>query len=279
MDFAIKTFEWFEKYSYDSELGGYFQFISKDGKPFEDGYMGTPPKDQNTMIHILESFTELYKVWPDKLLKDRLNSVLQIIRDKIVTSKGYVNLFFQKDWTPMSFRNTNERNYEFDHVSFGHDVEIAFLMLEASEVLGIDNDTLTLRAAKKLVDHAIKNGFDFERGGIFDRGYYMPGDENITIIKNTKEWWAQAEALNSFLLMSRLFPDDKNDYLQKFYLQWDYIKKYLIDHEYGGWYWGGIDIEPKLKMNIKASIWKGNYHTSRAIINCLKILSNNFAKK
>ncbi len=277
LDLAIKTFEWFEKYSYDSELGGYFQFISKDGKAFKDGYMGTPPKDQNTMIHILESFTELYKVWPDKLLKDRLKSVLQIIRDKLVTPKGYVNLFFQNDWTPI-IKSNQEQNYEFDHVSFGHDVEIAFLMLEASEVLGIENDSLTLRIAKKLVDHSIKNGFDFERGGLFDRGYYMPGDENVTIIKNTKEWWAQAEALNSFLLMSKLFPNDEIDYLQKFYLQWDYIKKYLIDHKYGGWFWGGIDIEPEQSMSNKASIWKGNYHTSRAIINCLMMLSNDCNK-
>jgi len=275
LDLAIKTFEWFEKYSFDTEHGGYFQFISKNGKPFKDGYLGTPPKDQNTMIHILECFTELYKVWPDKLLKERLNSVHQIIRDKIVRPEGYVNLFFQRDWTPISFKNANKRNYEFDHISFGHDVEIAFLLLEASEVLGIENDSLTLSIAKKLVDHSIENGFDSERGGIFDRGYYMPDDSNITIIKNTKEWWAQAEALNSFLLMSKLFPNDRNNYRQKFYLQWDYIKKYLIDHEHGGWFWGGIDIEHEIKKSNKASVWKVNYHTSRALINCLKMLSEN----
>jgi mannobiose 2-epimerase len=227
------------------------------------------------MIHILECFTELYKVWPDKLLKERLNSVHQIIRDKIVRPEGYVNLFFQRDWTPISFKNANKRNYEFDHISFGHDVEIAFLLLEASEVLGIENDSLTLSIAKKLVDHSIENGFDSERGGIFDRGYYMPDDSNITIIKNTKEWWAQAEALNSFLLMSKLFPNDRNNYRQKFYLQWDYIKKYLIDHEHGGWFWGGIDIEHEIKKSNKASVWKVNYHTSRALINCLKMLSEN----
>jgi mannobiose 2-epimerase len=274
LQLAKKTFDWFEKHSYDPEYGGYFQFVSRDGKPFTDGYDGVPPKDQNTLIHILESFTELYKVWPNPLLKERLNSLLHIIRDTIVTPTGYMQLFFKRDWTPISFRNSSnnerEKNYEFDHVSFGHDVEIAYLMLETSEALGKKNDSTTLRIAKKLVDHSLINGFDYTNGGIFDRGYYFKGDDKLTIIQNTKEWWSQAEALNSFLMMSELFPNDKFDYYQKFCWQWDYIKKFVIDNEYGGWYWGGIDIVPANKTVPQASIWKGNYHTSRALINCLR---------
>ncbi len=115
--------------------------MSREGIPFTDGYRGTPPKDQNTMIHLLECFTELYEVWPDVTLRERLSSVLQIIRDTITTDKGYMKLFFQRDWTPVSYRESNsiirEKNYEFDHVSFGHDVETAYLMFEASEALGI----------------------------------------------------------------------------------------------------------------------------------------------
>lgn len=274
---AIKTFDWFERHSYDPEFGGYFQFVTEDGKPFKDGYNGTPPKDQNTLIHILESFTELYKVWPDPLLKERLSSLLHIIRDTIVTPTGYMQLFFKRDWTPISFRNSSkaerEKNYEFDHVSFGHDVEIAYLMLETSEALGIKNDTTTLHIAKKLVDHSLINGFDYNNGGIFDRGYYLKNDNKLTIIQNTKEWWAQAEALNSFLMMSELFLNDKLDYYQKFCWQWDYIKKFVVDNEYGGWYWGGIDIVPANRTSPKASIWKGNYHTSRTLINCLRRLN------
>lgn len=270
---AQELFNWFERCSYDKQYGGYFQFISREGIPCKDGYGGVAPKDQNTMIHILEAFTELYKVWPDIILKERLTSLLHIIRDTITTGKGYMNLFFQRDWTPISFRNANheerQRNYEFDHVSFGHDIETAYLLLEASEALGIEYDS-TLAAAKRMVDHTLRNGWDMERGGIFDRGYYLPGDENISIIKNTKEWWAQAEALNSFLLMSLLFPGETLNYYEKFCRQWDYIKKHLIDKEYGEWYWGGVDIEPGNKYYVKGSIWKGNYHTSRALINCIK---------
>ena len=273
---AQETFKWLEKHSYDPKYGGYFQFVTREGKALKDGY-DAPPKDQNTMIHLLECFTELYKVWPDDTLRERLASTLHLIRDVITTDKGCLTLFFKQDWTPVSYRNadqaTREKNYEFDHVSFGHNIETAYLMLEASEALGIKDDTLTLAVAKKMVDHTLNNGWDKERGGIYDRGYYMPGEDTITIIQNTKEWWAQIEALNSMLMMSQLFPNDKIDYYKKFILQWNYIKEYLLDGEYGGWYWGGIDIVPDNKSFAKGTIWKGNYHTSRGLINCLKRLS------
>jgi mannobiose 2-epimerase len=276
---AQETFNWLEKHSYDPVYGGYFQFMSREGTPFKDGYKGTPPKDQNTSIHLLECFTELYEVWPDPVLKERLNSMLKIIRDTITTKKGYLNLFFNQAWVPFSNSQYSpeyiKANSEFDHVSFGHDIETAYLLLEASNVLGIKNDTVTLRVAKKMVDHSYKNGWDKEYGGLYDGGYYFSQTQGITIIRETKEWWSQAEAMNSFLMMSELFPGEKLHYYEKFCYQWSYIKKYLIDPKYGGWYWGGIDKVPGNIHAPKGSIWKCNYHTSRALINCLKRLRNN----
>ena len=273
LKFAQETFRWLEKHSYDPERGGYFQFVSREGVPFVDGYQRVPAKDQNSTIHLLEAFTELYQVWPDPELKDRLRELLQLVRDTITTDKGYMVLFFKRDWTPISYKDSSPdvraRNYEFDHVSFGHDIETAYLMLEASKALGIENDARTLAVGKKMVDHGLKYGWDKERGGIYDGGYYLPGDVNPSIVRNTKEWWSQVEALNSFLLMSELYPNDELRYFDKFRAQWKYCKKYVIDNEHGGWYWGGIDIVPNNKFSPKSTIWKCNYHTSRALINCI----------
>jgi mannobiose 2-epimerase len=278
LHFAQEAFQWFEQHSYDPLHGGYFQFMSRNGTPFTEGYRGAPPKDQNSMIHLLECFTELYKVWPDPTLKERLHSTLRIIRDTITTDKGYMVLFFQRDWTPVSYRDSSsevrEKNYEFDHVSFGHDVETAYLMLEASEALGMKNDTTTLRAAKKMVDHVLRNGWDKDHGGIYDGGYYFQGEDRPSIVRKTKEWWAQVEAFNSFLMMSELFPDDALDYYGKFRAQWEYCKKYLIDNEHGGWYWGGVDMVPNNVLSPKGTIWKADYHTSRALINCIRRLKS-----
>lgn len=276
LELAKKTFYYLENNSHDKKFGGYYQFLTREGKAFESGFDYYPPKDQNSSIHLLECFSELYKVWPDNLLKDRIILLLKIIRDKITTDKGYMNLFFSKDWTPITFKDSSEevrqQYFELDHVSFGHDIETAYLMLEANEVLGIKSDSITNLKALKMVDHTIKYGWDEKFGGVFDGGYYFNNENELRIVKTTKEWWAQAEALNSLLLMSLLYPSEKK-YYQKFCEQWNYIKNYLIDQDYGGWYWGGIDQAPQNRYANKASIWKVNYHTARSLINCIKLLN------
>ncbi|MGA9120244.1 MAG: AGE family epimerase/isomerase, partial [Bacteroidota bacterium] len=273
---AQETFRWLEAHSHDSVYGGYFQFLSREGAPFVDGYHGTPPKDQNSSIHILECLTELYTVWPDPLVRKRLEEMLQVVRDRMVTEKGYLKLYFQRDLTPVSRRDTSgdisRRDLFLDHVSFGHDIETGYLLLEASKALGLKNDTKTLRIAKKMVDHSLKYGWDKEHGGVFDGGYYFKGKSEPTIVMKTKEWWGQLETLNSCLMMSQMFPHDPLNYEKFFVAQWSYCEKYLIDHEHGGWYWGGTDIVPANVKSAKSTIWKCNYHTSRAIINCIRRL-------
>ena len=279
LELAEETFNWLDKNSYDPEYGGYFQYLSRNGTSFKEGYHGVPPKDQNSSIHLLEAFTELYLVWPDNKLKERLASLLHIIRDKFVTKKGYLDLFYERDLTPVSYRDSSaevrKKHYEFDHVSFGHDIETGYLMLEASKALGLKNDTVTLRIAKKMVDHTLKNGWDEKVGGIFDGGYYFKDEKKISIIMKTKQWWSQIEALNSCLMMSEIFPDDKMNYYGKFCELWNYIKNYLIDKKFGGFYWGGIDEVPGIKTYPKGTIWKGDYHTTRGLFNCIKQLQFN----
>ncbi|GAA4322694.1 cellobiose 2-epimerase [Mucilaginibacter gynuensis] len=278
LNFAKQAFWWLEKHSHDPVYKGYYQHIEADGTPVKRtaAFASTSDrgyKDQNTSIHLLEAFTELYTVWPDSLLKERLHELLFLIRDKITTPKGYLNLFFQPDWTHVSTRDSTDesilKHRYLDHVSFGHDVETAYLMLEASHVLEIHNDTVTMKVAKRMVDHALKNGWDNKTGGFYDEGYYYKNKPGITIIKDGKNWWAQAEGLNALLLMSDHFPKDSMQYYAKFKQLWGYVQTYLIDHENGDWYQGGIDKDPEYKMALKGQIWKGTYHNFRALMNCV----------
>src|SRR5690348_12480026 len=132
--------------------------------------------------------------------------MLLLIRDRIVTDKGYLTLFLTPDFKPISFRDSSkeviEKHHYLDHVSFGHDVETAYLMTEASHVLGLENDTLTARIARKMVDHSLDNGWDSVKGGFFDEAYYFRDSDGITITRDTKNWWAQAEGMNALLLMA-----------------------------------------------------------------------------
>ncbi len=275
LDLAIKTFLWLDTYSRDPEFGGYADRMMRDGSWLYDRYL----KDQNSSIHLLEAFTELYQVWPDNLLRKRLLEMLILIRDTLINENGYLTLFFERDWQPVSFRDSSasfrEANYFYDHISFGHDVETAYLMLEASHALGLTGDLRTLNVAKKIVDHALDNGWDRENGAFYYQGYYFTDSDTLTIINNKKVWWVQAEGLNTLLLMSELFPEVKR-YYQSFKTLWEYTKEYLIDHEYGGWYMEGLDQSPEARTAPKASIWKVNYHTARALINCIKMLRSEF---
>lgn len=281
LNLAKKTFMWLENKSHDPVHKGYFQNLTKDGTPIKRtseipststvGY-----KDQNSSIHLLEAFAELYQVWPDPLVRERLEEMLVLIRDTIVTEKGYLTLFLTPEWEPISFvdspESVIEEHHNLDHVSFGHDIETAFLMLEASHVLGLEHDEKTLQIAKKMTDHTIKYGFDNKVGGFYDEGYYFKGEDGIKIIRDTKNWWAQAEGLNTLLLMADIFPEDDLNYFNLFQKQWDYIDKYIIDHEHGEWYKGGIDKDPKQKTALKAEIWKASYHQFRSLANVVQRL-------
>ena len=95
-------------------------------------------------------------------------------------------LFFKPDWTPISFQDAGEaeiiRHKNLDHLSFGHDVETAFLLQESAAALGWEKDSLTLYKAKKMLDHALAQGWDQQVGGFYDEGYYFKGEEKTRIV-------------------------------------------------------------------------------------------------
>lgn len=268
--FAKKAFRWLDEHFHDGVNGGYYQFVTREGEALRGGWGKYPAKDQNSSIHLLEALTELYHVWPDETVGKRLEEMLTIIRDTIVVEPGYLRLFFSEDWTAVSYRDSSEAsrsaNYEMDHVSFGHDVETAYLMLEATDALGLDR-TETLRVGKMMIDHSLAYGYDSENGGLIDGSYYLNDTDDPVVVLPGKAWWPQAEALNSFLIFADLYPDDSHDYDQRFWEMWKYIDENVVDHERGGWYWAGLDVEPERKEFAKGSIWKAAYHDGRALLN------------
>jgi cellobiose epimerase len=284
LNLAQKAFHWLERGSHDPVHKGYFQNLDRQGRPLSPGagVKGPVPnpqlryKDQNSSIHLLEAFTELYSVWPDPLVRERLEEMMLLIRDTIVTDKGYLTLFLTPEWQPVSYRDSTEEarkaHRNIDHVSFGHDVETAFLLLEASHALGRENDGTTATITKKMVDHALDKGWDDTVGGFYDMGYYFRDQDDIAIIHEGKNWWTQVEGLNTLLLMAELYPDDPRGYYGKFQKQWDYVKTYLIDPEHGGYFDSGMDNEPDHRTRDKAHAWKANYHESRSLMHCIERL-------
>ncbi len=275
LEFAKDAFRWLNEHSYDTLHGGYFQFLTHDGTPFHlarsPGEMSFNQyfKDQNSSIHIMEAYSELYRIWPNDTLGHRLEELMLLIRDKFTNPEGYMTLFYTLDLQPISYRDSAVMHWNFDHVSFGHDIETAFLILDASWALDREDPGTDL-VTKKMVDHSIQQGLDNEVGGLYYKGYYFLN--KMAIVDDVKSWWVEAEALNSLLLFDSLYPGEA--YLGEFIEMWEYTSKYLIDWERGGWYNRGIDNYPEAIASNKGGHWKGPYHTMRSIMNCIDMLDN-----
>ena len=283
LDLVKKEFLWMEEQAHDAEHGGYFEYLNRDGSPkyFKDlsenqrkENPSTGLKDYNSSIHLMEAFTELYRIWPDELVKTRLEEMFYLIRDTFVHPDGYLILFFYPDWVSVpssTMDSLSGGNYFYtQHFSYGHDVETAFLLLETSEALGLDHDKKTLNIARKLVDHSLQTGWDDLAGGFYDAGRKF--EDGTRIIDRHKSWWAQVEGLNALLMMAELFPEDTTAYFNYFEKQWDYINTNLVDKEFGGWYNFGLDTYPESRFQPKSHIWKTTYHNIRGMVRCIRML-------
>lgn len=162
---------------------------------------------------------------------------------------------FSNDWIPYGGK-LGER------VTYGHDLENTWLLIEACRVIGISPHPLT-DFFEKNFQYIFKYGFDHKKGGFFDHGK-LGKKANA----RHKVWWPQAEALVFSLEMYKLLGDEI--YIRCFDKTLDWILNYQIDWKAGDWH---QRITPKgEELGDKAESWKTPYHNGRAMIRCLEIL-------
>lgn len=260
LELAKKAFQWLEDHAHDKDKLGYFENIGPDGKPVTTGRgnavgAAANQKSMNSSIHILEALTGLYQVWPDPLVKTRMQEMLEICREKIYSEPGYLTQFLSADW---------QRTVSPD--SFGHDVEAGFLMVEAAQVLGQGEDPRNWAAARHLVDHAMQYGWDTERGGLYDSGRMDANGVVSGGLATNKIWWVQAEHLNALLLQHERFGNETTRYWDAFIRQWEWIKTSQVDHANGGW-WPTVRADGTPASRVKADMWTECYHQGRSMLN------------
>ena len=262
---ARDAFFWLERYAHDERNGGYFEALTREGMPLLEAPQGQTTdaigtryglRSMNAHVHLMEAFTALYDIWPDPALRTRLEEVFRIVRDRMVTPGGYLDLYFQPDWTPVPGRG-----------SFGHDVETAFLLAEAACGLGEPADEQTWAVGRRLVDHALRSGWD-ERNG----GFFHAGEPEGKVTNARKIWWTQAEGLNALLLMDRQFAREDLRYRNAFFQQWRFIVNCQVDTRNKGWH-TEVSAEgvPRLGQN-KSHRWKDPYHQTKALMRCAQVL-------
>jgi len=260
LQLAIALYEKIEKHSFDSINKGYFEALTRTWQPIDDLRLSdkdaNEKKTMNTHLHIAEGYANLYRVWPDDGLRKVTAQLLHTINDHFVDTKtGHLHLFFNEEWVEKP-----------DAISYGHDIEAAWLLQWCAEV--IDDDALITIYKKEAITmaDATFEGIDPEDGGL----WYEFDPHNDKLIAE-KHWWPQSELLIGMINAWQLTGDEK--YLDAAKINWQFVKQYILDRDNGEWIWGVDDSYTPMAKD-KAGFWKCPYHNSRACIELLRRLSN-----
>ncbi|MFB9076867.1 AGE family epimerase/isomerase [Flavobacterium procerum] len=254
LEIALNLYSKIQDYSYDPVNKGYLEAFTRDWKPIEDLRLSekdaNEKKTMNTHLHIIEAYANLFKVWKDKTLQNIMIELLETIEKHFInTETGHLKLFFDENW-----------NEKPDIISYGHDIEAAWLLQQCAEISG---DEILISNYKKYalqITEATKEGFDSDGGLWYE---FDPQKKELTA---EKHWWPQAEALIGFYNAYQLTGNE--EYLEIVYKNWKFIKKYMLDKQNGEWHWG-IYHDYSLIKKDKAGFWKCPYHNSRA---CLELM-------
>lgn len=252
---AKALFGLIERHSFDTAKNGYLEAYSRDWVLLDDLRLSekdaNEKKTMNTHLHVLEAYTNLYRIWKDEHLACQLKNLIRIFLDKIIDKHtGHLDLFFDEDW-----------NCRSSIYSFGHDIEASWLLDEAAVVL---NDKETLHKVRGM---ALKVA-DAAAEGLRDNGALMNEKDSVTgHLDDNSDWWPQAESMVGFFNAYQV--SGKNDYLYHVFKSWDFIKQHIVDKQHGEWYWSVSADGHKDTVNDKAGFWKCPYHNGRM---CLELI-------
>ena len=252
---AISLFQKIEEHSFDSEYGGYFEAYARDWTSIND--LRLSPKDvnekksMNTHLHILEAYSNLYKIWPDDVLRKKIIGLIDIFNKYIIDhSTVHLHLFFNETWKVSPAP-----------ISFGHDIEAAWLLQEAAETISdISLIEFTRNLALKFAD-SVSIGLDTDGGLWYE---YEPATHHLI---REKHWWPQAESMVGYFNAWQI--SGNKIYYDRSVASWNFVQHHLKDSVNGEWHWG-LDANQQLMLEDKAGLWKCPYHNSRACMELIK---------
>lgn len=234
---------------------GYLEAFDKEFKPVDNEKLSEngviAEKTMNTLLHVFEAYTELYRVTKDKEVAAKLEWILDTFAEKVYHPKLHrQEVFFDK-----------HMNSIIDLHSYGHDIETAWLIDRGVEVLGnkVYQDKM-YPVTEDLTAEIYKTAFD---------GHSLHNECEKGVVNTSRIWWVQAETVIGFLNGYQHNPE-KKEYLEAAENEWEFIKEYVWDKREGSeWFW---EVDQSGKPNHEKPIvepWKCPYHNGRM---CMEVI-------
>lgn len=253
LDEARAVFDLIETKARDPKRDGYIELCRRD-------WSREPPhrrlaflpvlstRSMNTHLHLLEAYTNLFRVQPTDVLERRLRELIGLFLHSILDpNTGHLGHEFDARWRCRSTSYT-----------YGHDIEASWLLCEAACAIGDPNLIVTTRAAALQIVKATRAEGLGPDGGLYQEG------RSGAVIELGRECWPQAEALVGFLNAYQFAGDGA--YLETAYDIWRFIDLNLADRVQGDWFWRiATNGRPDPALP-KVSEWKGPYHATRACL-------------
>ncbi|WP_337404822.1 AGE family epimerase/isomerase [Suilimivivens sp.] len=211
-------------------------------------------KTMNTLLHVFEAYTELYRVAKLPEVKERLEWIMDTFADKVYNPKLHrQEVFFDRNM-----------NTILDLHSYGHDIETAWLMDRGVEVLGEKKyEEKMTPITRDLTAEIYKVAFD---------GHSLANECEKGVVNVHRIWWVQAETVIGFLNGWQKDPS-RTEYLDAAKSEWQFIKDHVMDKRQGSeWFW---EVDPSGKPYEGRPIvepWKCPYHNGRMCFEVIRRL-------
>ena len=257
---AQTLFRLLEKHAYDPTFGGYIEGSSRKWEALADMRLSDRDlncrKSMNTMLHVLEAYTNLLRAWEDDTLRRQHKALIETFQQHIVDHEtGHFKLFFDDRWNSL-----------LNNVSFGHDIEGSWLLFEAAQVQG------DLSLMDKVRESSIQIAAAVYKDGLEPDGSlpYEAGPSGL--VDSDKTWWVQAEAMLGFYNAYQL--SGQEHFAQAASRSWDYIQDKMVDRTHGDWIKRLHRDGTPDNNNYKVGPWECPYHHSRACFEMIERLEN-----
>lgn len=235
--------------------GGYLEAFDREFSPMENDKLSengvTADRTMNTLLHVFEAYTELYRVDHRADVGDHMREMLDVFAKKVYNpEKKRQEVFFDRQWNSL-----------IDLHSYGHDIESSWLLDRGCLVLG--DEAYSRKLEPVILELAQK---------IYERAYrdHSVMNECENGVDNTDRiWWVQAEAVVGFLNAWEKWPE-REYFLEAAKDIWKYIDQVILDKREGSeWYWRVDESGRPIEGEPIVEPWKCPYHNGRM---CMEVI-------